>query len=65
MRQEEIDNNPNSAKYQFCIETFRISKVTDFKTFHNIVTDYWGLEKRNFRFYDDNGDILEDEDTGI
>ena len=33
--------------------------------FHNIVTEFWGLEKRKYLFYDDNGDVLEDEDTGI
>jgi len=32
-KQETVDNDLRSQKYQFCAETFRISKITDIKTF--------------------------------
>lgn len=63
-QQDAIDNDPRSQKYQFCFETFRISKITDIKTFQRIVCEHWGLETKDFAFYDDNGDILEAEDMG-
>ena len=62
--QEEIDNNPDSTKYQYCLETFRISKITDIKLFHRLCCEHWGLEIKDFNFYDDNGDILDAEDLG-
>ena len=46
------------------METFNISKITDFKSLHRIVCDHWGLDPKDYEFFDDNGDILEDDDVG-
>ena len=54
-----IDSNPDSIKYQFHEETFRISKMTELKSFIRIITDYWGLDPPGKYFlYDDNGEVI-------
>jgi len=51
--------NPDSAKYQFFEETFRISKHTEIRSFIRIITEYWGLEPPGkFYLYDDNGEKI-------
>ena len=46
------------------METFNISKITDFKSLHRLVCDHWGLDPKDYEFFDDNGDMLEDDDVG-
>lgn len=63
---EEINNNPDSIKYQFCMETFNISAVTDYKTFHKKIIEHFALEPENqFFLHDDNGEKIEEDDIGI
>lgn len=63
-KQSQLDKNPFSIKYQFCVDTFRISKKTDIKSFLKAVCEHWGLSSSDFMFFDDNGDPITEEDTG-
>jgi hypothetical protein len=47
------------------METFRISKITDSKTFHKIVCEHFGVSDDYFYFFDDNGDRLDEDDMGL
>ena len=56
------DINPDSLKYQFYEETFRISRYTDIRQFLVIVCDYWGLSlltaAKPVYLFDDNGEKI-------
>jgi hypothetical protein len=45
---DAIENNPFHPQYDFVMETFKISKITEIKMFHRIVCEHWGLEQKDF-----------------
>ena len=59
--------DPTSPKWMYKMyeETFRISKLTDYKLFQRNVCDYWGIDMEKFsNFFDDNGDKVDLEVVG-
>ena len=68
-KDQEDDEAPEktdkkSDNYEFYQETFRISKISDMKSFKQIICKYWAIEPRKFDFYDDNGEKLDEEEFG-
>lgn len=65
LQAEREDPASNKWKYKLYEETFRISKVTDFKSFHKSVCEYWGLDPSKYsEFYDDNGELIDFDAIG-
>ena len=66
-KQEAEENRTSHDEiFRFYQETFKISKKTLINEFKKTITTYWGLEEKDFFFYDDNGDIIDNiGDTGI
>ncbi len=61
----ELENKKDYTDHVYYSTTFRISKQTDFQSLKKEACDFWGLNSKLFKFFDETADEIDAQDLPI